>query len=351
MNTNTDIIIINDIRTDNDFKAVTLSGYKKSEVKKELLKSLFSGKIENACYWCAELICCGAFIDIWDIIIIFVSKYIHLANVKLPIYLNLRYSTFRDIVITGYIDNEIKLRNHSGIRELFTEIMVVLCGSHKKHNIERIRVKKEDLDVVEMKRRLKAPNVGYVSSSFKTDDPKEFFIPLNEFAYHLSTDSKNMVEACFWIEWILEFEAVCKKKKDKCICQRRDFVPVTDKLQTDTIWMIWDIIMCEAEKRTDKAVINKILKSLLGLFCIRYNSGVKKKRIYIIYFAIALLTEPYIIKNDVIHNKEAVEFIKTKINAIYKEIKKNEVINDNKNNISNISNSKNKLELMFGNNN
>jgi hypothetical protein len=350
------ITIIDDIRAEADFKGKSFSGYKRADVKKELLKSLFAGKVENACYWCAELICCGAFVDVWDIIVVFVGKYVHLANVKLPIYLDIRYNTFKDIVVSGYLDNELKLRNHSGIRDLFTEIMVVLCGSHKKHNFERIKVKPAELDIMEMKGRLKAPNVGYAGSAFKKDDPKELFIPLNEFAYHVSCDSKNMLLACFWIEWLMEFETVCKKKKATCLCQGRDFVPVVEKMQTDPIWMVWDVIFAEVVRRR---MNNKIIQALLNLFCIRYNAAAKRKRIYLLYFAVSLLTERYEVKNDVIQNKESIEVIKKQIDAIYKEIKKNEIVPapvvDNMNYMFNnksgsvgASESDKKLEMMFG---
>jgi hypothetical protein len=70
---------------------------------------------------------------------------------------------------------------------------------------------------------------------------------------------------------------------------------------------------------------NKVLQSLLNLYCIRYNSAAKRKRIYLLYFAVSLLTEKYEVKKDVIQNKEAIDVVKKQIDAIYKEIKKNEI--------------------------
>ena len=51
------IIEINDIRDSSDFRGVSFSNYKRSEVKKRLIDSLLSKNIEPACYWCAELLC------------------------------------------------------------------------------------------------------------------------------------------------------------------------------------------------------------------------------------------------------------------------------------------------------
>ena len=133
---------------------------------KELLNSLTNSRIEPACYWSCEYICAGHYLELWEIIILFISKYIHLGNPKLPLYIQMRFDDFKNIVVNGYVGNELKMRNNKKIRILFAEIISILCLSTKKHTLSPVKISKNAFNMQELTDRLKADNVNYANKMF-----------------------------------------------------------------------------------------------------------------------------------------------------------------------------------------
>jgi hypothetical protein len=315
---------INDLRGENDFKGFSFSKFKKAEVKKELLNSLIHSKIEPACYWSAELICSSHYSDLWEIILLFFSKYVHLGNSNIAIYLEMRINDFKTIVNNGYSDNILRLRNNDKIRKLFCEIMCILCDAKRRHSFDNVKIKPDDLNMVTIKDKFKAPSTEYGEEVFTTEDPKELFPFVNELAYSVTINGNNQMISCYWIEWIFEYENRCKALKEKLFCDRRNFAKVDSKCQKDIIWIIWDIFLKESNKRPK--IIQKIINSLLSLFCLKYTTGCHRKRKNLMYLAISILCEKFVLEKEIIRHSQItlVNIIKQKIDSVYSQIKKNE---------------------------
>jgi hypothetical protein len=315
---------INDLRGDSEFRGFSFSKFKKADVKKELLNSLIHSKIEPACYWSAELICAGHYTDLWEIVILFFSKYVHLGNSNIGIYLEMRINDFKTILNNGYSDNTLRLRNNDKIRKLFCEIMCILCDAKRRHSFDNVKIKMDDLNMLSVKDKFKAPSTEYGEEVFTTEDPKELFPFVNELAYSVTVSGNNQMDSCYWIEWIIEYEARCKALKEKLLCERRVFAKVDSKCQKDIVWIIWDIFLKEAEKRSK--IVAKLMHSLLSLFCLKYTNGCHKKRKNLMYLAISILCEHFSTEKEIIRHSqlELVNQIKQNIHLVYGQIKKNE---------------------------
>lgn len=322
----TELVEINDFRMAVDFRSYSFSNFKKTQVCDELSKCMYRGKIEQACYWSAELICAGHYYDVWDEIVHYYSKYIHLANPKIAIYLARRYQVFTNIINEGHFITELQLRNNDNIRRLFAEIICVLIQSPKKQCYEPVKIiREEEYDINNLSERLEADTTDYVNNIFEKDDPKELIVPLNEFGFYLNGANKNMNNACFWLEWTIDFTALCKAKKQELKCDRRMY-PVNPKYQKESIWMIWDILFLACEKsQSMHYYIKEIMEALVVLFSIKYTSGTAKRRRHLLYFAVSLIIENIQMGVPLVANKTTIENVIYGLNTIYKQVKKNEI--------------------------
>lgn len=321
-----DIYNINDIR--NEFKNITFSQFQKSKVKNELCNNIFNCKIENSCYWCAEFICAGHYIELWDIIINYYCKYIHYGNPKFLIYLEMRFNDFINIMKNGgYEENILILRNNNKIRKIFAEIICILCYSQKKFTLKELKLdKNNEYNIENISEKFLAPNVSYITKLFEDEEIKQLSIPLNELIYNITV--KNIFEVNYWFEWILNYELICNKKKIKCICEARNYAP--KGFYNDIIWLIWDIIFFYSKEENllvDKKnanIINKLIKSSFNIFNIKYNLTTKRKRKHLIILCFRFIIEDINYNICITNKNEEINNIVSKIDLIYKEIKKNE---------------------------
>ena len=190
------------------------------------------------------------------------------------------------------------------------------------HSYSDSKISPSDFDLTHLSDKLKAPSIEFVEGIFKTDDPKEMYIALNEFAYNLSNPVKNSINACYWIEWILEFDKVLKADKKHLRCERRVFATVNVAQQMDIVWLIWDVILTESLKQTK--FVQSVVQSSLNLFSSKYTTACAKKRKFIIYFAASLLTETVSATCEITKNKEKIAGIVENIHVLYKQVKQNE---------------------------
>ena len=255
-------------------------------------------------------------------------KYIHIGNPKIAIYLEMRYNNFIEILNSGYTSNILQLRNNNKIRIIFSEIICILSLSQKKLNFENIKLNKNnEFDLISISEKLKAPNSEYIKNIFDKNDPQELFIPLNELMFNL--ENNNITDTCYWLEWILEYDNLCKIKKHKLVCESRNYAPI--EFRNDIIWIIWDIVYeCYNYNKLNldnnkKKIMKNILDALFSLFIIKYKPQIKKKRKFILYLCFTILIENINFDINISNNLTEIKNITNDIDNIYKQVKKNEV--------------------------
>ena len=139
-----------DERLNEDFKLKTFSGFQKKDVQNALFKAIDQGKIENALYWSTECILSGYTMKIWEKLLNYSFKIVHINNPRLPIFLykknNILFNQIKRLDIKN--SDYLILRNSQMIRNLFADIIVTIITSEKKQKFDKlIKIKPEDFNI------------------------------------------------------------------------------------------------------------------------------------------------------------------------------------------------------------
>jgi hypothetical protein len=340
---------INDKRTKKDFSRISFSGYKRSEVDNLLKKCMLENKIEQSQYWCAELVCIGEFDKLWELFYLFTSKHIHIANTRIFPYLESKYDVFETIKSTGYHDFELAMRNNMKIRECFAEIVFVLCVSPKMPVLTPLKIKKDELSILNLQGRLRANSLEHGKDFINKDDAEELIVFINELSFLCFEKSQEYInklhDILFWVHWLFAYDEHCRKNNINLQCSTRQQADrfLSGEQKKDVVWIIWDIIL-EAnltlhdtylkkqeqyvkQNENYKKFIHRILESLLFFFKLKFTHACKKRKISLLYFAFQLLFMPIDVNINLLtrEDKNKLEIIKGNINSIYEKIKENEI--------------------------
>lgn len=324
-----DFTLIEDIRENSAFSGRTFSGCSKTESERDLIASLSRGDIETSIYRSADLLSAGHVWSTWDVFIDFFCKHIGTCNPGIILFLAKKQERMIDL-LSSLKNNTIELRNAPLMRNTFGEVCSVLCLSPKKmytpgasiHAASEFR-----LDV--LSQRVEATSETFIYSVMEKDDSPEIHIPINELGYHLNTVPKNFSKSSYWIEWILEYDHLCKQNKDKCVCSERSSLMshLTSEITTNgkqhVVWVIWQLFLIECQKRNTAAVFfSKIVLATMKVFGHKFTNTTPRKRKSCMLFIVALLCEDVAPKQCQILPPEKVKIVQQTINPA------NTIIND-----------------------
>lgn len=279
--------MINDCRDYNEFKKITFSGYKKSDVIHTLFKNIESKNMESACNWLIECIISGYIKEIWEKLCLYYSKSVHINNVSM-----IEYTYSKNIIMKKFMNNKtnnelLMLRNEQTIINIMITYILLLISSTLNIKYANIKIKKEDFILNNLQLKLNAHMNILPENIVNINEPPELQLIANEILFNLHSKLNCYDKTVYWIYWILEWEKINIKNKIKWNINSRE-VNVKDKYKNDIIWMIWDIIKIETKHKNK--YIQNCINYLYKLYIEDYDKNKRIKRIPYIMNCIGLLS-------------------------------------------------------------
>lgn len=301
-----------------EFPIKTFTGYKKISVLNELQKTITNSRIEELCFWTAELHCSGCSQLLWDKLIILSSKMININNPKLSKYIWEEYQRYLEMIKT---DNHLELRNNYHSRQQLHTLILIFSQS-KKISIPTIpKIYDNDYEIGHIQTKLMAKNTDVLMQVFKENDPQELKIAINEFLFHLQ--HKNLNWSLYWLNWILEYEKKRIQKDKHFHCHIRKIDNVDSKFHTDVSWLLWNCILYIVSRDNNQKLED--IKYIYFLYKIHFCKSKKNNRLPLIVHAILILIEELNYNIPLIQNNDMIHITLNNIDAIYKKIKMNKV--------------------------
>ena len=276
--------MIEDSRTVVDFQKFTFSGHLRTHVFKVLDENIKLGHADYTCYWILELMCSGLIHSCWNTLFLSAAQHINRGAPQVFLYLTRMYERFAPVERQYSVMTMTEIRNNSEARQILCEVGASLALT-RKAKLPSLPVIKppHDFSPVVIQENLKAPSNSYARTIMKQEDPMELYVPINEFAYCLKSETRDSIRAIYWVAWILKYASKYKEdQKTYLICAYRSNDYVEEKFLRSPIWILWAVIL---ENKND------LIEALYKMYCLRWSQGDLKKRLPFLITAIIFVCE------------------------------------------------------------
>ena len=324
--------LIIDNRTIDSFKQKTFSGFKRNDVITTVLKAIEGKKIENACFWTTECILSGYSLNLWEKLIQFSSKIIHINNPKLPTYLLKKNNILMNQMNrldTKDKNNVLLLRNSQMVRNLFFDVITTLSLSSKTKRYDKYPKldEKNDFNFVNVQKRLFSQMNILPNHIIHFNDPDELRIIMNELFTMCKNKQFGYDRCCYWILWLVKWEQLHKKKKQLWNVSERNVPDISKKYRSNFIWVVWETLYEEIKIRKDLK-IKKEIDSLYQLFQCNYTSGRRNGRLPLLFHAIGYLTHNVTFTIPIRNDYKIFIQVQCNVNKMFQAKKVNEIKTD-----------------------
>ena len=305
--------IIYDIRTAKDFRNLTISGYKKSDVINAYQNSMINNKLEEAVRWGCELHSSGLEKKIWDSLYLLITKYIHLNNPKFFIYYMKRLKDYKKIIKSFPSKNyELFSRNNQEIRNMIGELTSISCIT-KKNNLflpnSLPKLGKNFFETGELKKRMLSTGLNEMIDFFYNSTTKEMRLAINEIYMNLISKRGTFDNLLYWYIWLEKMENIRKKDEGG----EKDIL-------IDELWVmiIWRVINTYKKRLDNNSVIyiDKIYEAYFDNF--KVNQIMKKK--YLIFMAFLFFRKNIHLSFHLYPSEHLIIQVNGNINRMYERI-------------------------------
>jgi len=318
--------IIHDIRTQKDFKGITICGYKRKDVINTFQNCMINNKLEDAIRWCVELHTTGLNNNIWNCIKNVYYKYIHINNPKYFFYLIKREKEYKNIISKYSKKHEIYTRNNQEIRNLYAELTSITTLT-KKNNIFLPRslpiINNKSFEKNDIHNRMISKDLDKINDLIFNTTTSEMKLALNEIANNLSLKSGTYENCIYWYLWLEKTENLKKNNNTIIFNNNNNNNNNENKYFDHWIFILWKILNnisdeCVVEKN-NLIYIKKIYNEYSKDFKLSQINN-KKYYIFIVF---------YVIKNNVnwniniFQNEYLIIQTNANINIMYENIIKN----------------------------
>jgi hypothetical protein len=278
-----------DTRTIKDFKIDTYNKFKKKDVFKLLYSQLKNQNIDNSNHWGAELVISGHIVELFEKIIEFYITEISIKNPKYIIYLWKQYEYFTEIV--NSLDDILEARNVLEIRNMFIDIIttITLCEQNTLPKIQKINV----LDISNLSNiRILFPNKDLVIRFVKSNDIPQIILPVNEIINHIKTPRKSSSDMIiYWLSWLVQWETDYVKKNNIGALAERPNDKIEKIYWRDFVWLIWEIVIHEAELQNNE-IVREIVNKNYRFYVYYHNKKNKFKKLYFLIYSLIIFVLP-----------------------------------------------------------
>lgn len=319
-----------DLRNQQEFKGITIRGFKRQDVIQAYQNSMINGKLEDSLKWGVELLSTGLIQNIWESIYMVYFKYIHIHHSYFFLYLQKRRIEFEKYMEKYPHKNyEIFIRNDLEIRHLVAELTCI-CTLTKKNNMflpkSLPKVTKNYYTKEDIQQRMIASSLDKIYDFIYIQYDSDMKLALNEILYQLNTKRGGYSSCIYWYMWIEKVEQ--SKRKENILpptIETKDLQPVpnvSSEYWDLWIWSLWNIILYTV--RDSSTHKKKFIYRLYDEYKNDFKPSQMNKKRYFVYMAF------YICKNKIdwtttlYHSQHEYLYVQScgNINVLFHEIKK-----------------------------